>query len=260
MRSSLIALELNASPGVSAGARQEGARRPGTLGGVKILVVEDDERLAAVIRRGLAESGHVVDVEYDGVAGQRAGYAVAYDVIVLDLMLPKRDGIDVARELRRLDVRTPILMLTSRDTVEDTVLGLDAGADDYLRKPFAFAELEARLRSVARRAPVAPRTELRVADVVMDLATRRVTRAGQPIDLTARDLAFLEYLMRNAGFLLSRRRIEDAVWEHDRQTASNVIEVYVRRLRGKLSPNGEPSLISTVRGAGYRFGPRITDA
>jgi DNA-binding response OmpR family regulator len=201
-----------------------------------------------------------VDVEHDGVAGQRAGYCVAYDVIVLDLMLPARDGMEVARELRRLDVRTPILMLTSRDTIEDTVRGLDAGADDYLRKPFAFAELEARLRSVTRRVPVPPRTELRVADVVLDLATRQVTRAGTPIDLTARDLAFLEYLMRNAGLLVSRRMIEDAVWERDRETASNVIEVYVRRLRAKLSPNGEPSLIATVRGAGYRFGAPITDA
>ena len=227
---------------------------------MKILVVEDDERLASVIRRGLSESGHVVDLEFDGVDGESAAASARYDLIVLDVMLPRRDGLAVTRSLRRRDVTTPILMLTSRDTVEDTVLGLDAGADDYLRKPFAFAELEARLRSLARRTPATIHSQLRVDDLVMDLATRRVTRGGRTIELTARDTAFLEYLMRNTGLLLTRRMIEDALWERDRDSASNLIEVYVRRLRSKLSANGEPDLIATVRGSGYRFDPPARDA
>ena len=221
---------------------------------MKILLVEDDLRLAAVIRRGLTESGHVVDVEHDGEGGLRAALASAYDALILDVMLPRLDGLAVARELRARAVATPVLMLTSRDTVDDTIRGLDAGADDYLRKPFVFGELDARLRSIARRAPTTPRSELRTGDLVMDLASRRVLRGGTAIALTARETAFLEYLMRNAGLLLTRPMIEAALWERDRQTASNLIEVYVRRLRAKLSPAGEPELIQTVRGAGYRFG------
>ncbi len=221
---------------------------------VKILVIEDDVRLAEVLRRGLRESGHVVDVEHDGEAGASTALAGSYDAIVLDVMLPKKDGFAVARELRAGDVATPILILTSRDGVEDTIRGLDAGADDYLRKPFVFGELDARLRSISRRVPSPVRNELRVADLIMDLGTRRVIRGETAIDLTARETAFLEYLMRNAGLLLTRTMIEAALWERDRDTASNLIEVYVRRLRAKLSPCGEPPLIATVRGSGYRFG------
>lgn len=221
---------------------------------MKILVIEDDVRLAEVLRRGLAESGHVVDVELDGESGAATALGGSYDALILDVMLPRRDGFSVARELRAHDVTTPILMLTSRDAVDDTIRGLDAGADDYLHKPFVFRELDARLRSIARRASAPAHNELRVSDVVMDLATRRVVRAGAPIELTARETAFLEYLMRNAGLLVTRAMIESALWERDRDTASNLIEVYVRRLRTKLSPNGEPPLIATVRGAGYRFG------
>ncbi len=222
---------------------------------MKVLVIEDDERLAAVVRRGLAESGHVVDVEHDGVGGEAAARDPAYDVILLDVMLPGKDGIAVARALRSDGVQTPILMLTSRDTTDDVIDGLDAGADDYLRKPFVFAELEARLRSLGRRIAAPASNELRVADVVLDLATRRATRAGRPLDLTARDTAYLEYLMRNAGMLLTQRMIEDSVWERDSDNISNVIAVYIRRLRAKLSAAGEAPLIHTVRGAGYRFGP-----
>lgn len=221
---------------------------------MKILVIEDDVRLAEVVRRGLSESGHVVDVEHDGDAGAATARVGNYDAIILDVMLPRKDGFAVARELRAHDIVTPILMLTSRDAVDDTIRGLDAGADDYLRKPFVFGELDARLRSIARRTPSPVRNELRVADVVMDLATRRVVRGDVPIDLTARETAFLEYLMRNVGILVTRAMIEDALWERDRETVSNLIEVYVRRLRTKLSPHGEPALIATVRGAGYRFG------
>jgi two-component system OmpR family response regulator len=221
---------------------------------LKILVVEDDVSLADVVRRGLAESGHVVDVERDGDAGERAALAGSYDALLLDVMLPRKDGLAVARALRDAGVTTPILMLTARDTVADTVAGLDAGADDYLRKPFVFDELEARLRSITRRDAVPAREELRVADLVMDLRTRTVARGARPIALSARETAFLEYLMRNAGRLVTRPMLEDALWERDRDTESNVIEVYVRRLRLKLSASGEPPLIHTVRGAGYRLG------
>ncbi len=222
---------------------------------MRLLIVEDDDRLATVLRRGLTESGHVVDVEGDGPAGEAAGRDDVYDAIILDVMLPRKDGFAVARGLRSHGVRTPILMLTSRDTTDDIVDGLDAGADDYLRKPFVFAELEARLRSLGRRLPEMGGNELRVADIALDLATRRVTRGGKPIDLTARDTAFLEYLMRNTGLLLTPRMIEDAVWERDSENISNVIAVYIRRLRAKLGENNDSPLIQTVRGAGYRFGP-----
>jgi DNA-binding response OmpR family regulator len=223
---------------------------------MKILVVEDDPALADVVRRGLAESGHVVDVEPDGKDAERTARSGFYDAIVLDLTLPGKDGLAVARDLRDAGLRIPILMLTARDTVEDTVAGLNAGADDYLRKPFVFDELEARLRTIVRRADAAPaREDLRVGDLVMDLATRRVRRGEREIALSARETAFLEYFMRNAGLLLTRPMLEDALWERNRETSSNVIEVYIRRLRLKLSEGGEPSLIETVRGAGYRFGP-----
>ncbi len=217
-------------------------------------MVEDDPSLADVLRRGLAESGHVVDVEPDGTGGERAAMGGGYDAIVLDVMLPGKDGLGVARSLRAAGDFTPILMLTARDTVDDTVAGLDAGGDDYLRKPFVFDELEARLRSITRREPAPVRDELCVEDLVMDLRTRRVKRGERSIELSARETAFLEYLMRNAGMLVTRPMLEDALWERDRDTASNVIEVYVRRLRVKLSAGGEPPLIHTVRGAGYRCG------
>jgi len=225
---------------------------------MKVLIVEDDARLAEIVRRGLVESGHVVDVETDGEAGRAVAQAGDYDAIVLDVMLPAKDGLAVARELRSEGVRTPILMLTAKDAIDDRVTGLDAGADDYLCKPFVFRELEARLRSITRREPQPQRQTLSVGDLVMDLATRRVRRGTRDIPLTARETAFLEYLMRNEGLLVTRTMLENALWERDRTTASNLIEVYIRRLRSKLGVEGEPSLIQTVRGAGYRFG--ATDA
>jgi len=221
---------------------------------VKILVVEDDLALADVLRRGLAESGHVVDVEFDGTTAGRVAVAGRYDAIVLDVMLPGDDGLTVARSVRAEDVATPILFLTAKDTVEDVVAGLDAGGDDYLRKPFIFDELEARLRAIVRREPRLSPGVLRVVDLVMDLATRRVTRADRPIALSARETAFLEYFMRNAGRIVTREMLEDALWERDRETESNIIAVYVRRLRMKIDVPGLPPLFHTVRGAGYRFG------
>jgi len=176
----------------------------------------------------------------------------------LDVMLPGRDGLSVARALREHGIVTPVLMLTAKDDVDDRVAGLDAGADDYLCKPFVFKELEARLRSITRRESQPQRQDLRVGDLVMDLGTRRVQRAGRAVDLTARETAFLEYLMRNEGLLITRSMLEDALWERDRGTASNLIEVYVRRLRAKLGAAGEAPMIQTVRGAGYRFGAFAT--
>jgi DNA-binding response OmpR family regulator len=223
---------------------------------MKLLLIEDDVKLCQLVRRGLLEDGHVVDVEYDGVAGERTARADGYGAIVLDVMLPKKDGLAVVRALRAAGVATPVLILTARDTPEDVVAGLDAGADDYLRKPFDFAELEARLRSITRRDPGMPKRELRVADVVLDLATRRVTRAGRELEMTAREVAFLEYFMRNARLLITRPMLENALWDRESEATSNVIEVYVRRLRAKLSVDGLPPLLHTVRGAGYRFGTR----
>jgi two-component system OmpR family response regulator len=220
---------------------------------VKILVVEDDRSLADVLRRGLCETGHVVDVERNGAAVQSLATAVRYDALVLDIALPGKDGLTIARELRAADVRTPILMLTARDTIGDVIAGLDAGADDYLRKPFVFDELEARLRSITRREAVLPRQELRAGDVTMDLGTRSVTCRGRPVALSARETAFLEYFLRNPGRLLTRSMFENALWERDRETTSNIIDVYVRKLRVKLSADGISSPIETVRGAGYRL-------
>jgi DNA-binding response OmpR family regulator len=226
---------------------------------MKVLIVEDDVRLAEVVRRGLVEGGHVVDVEMDGEAGSTVAREGEYDAIVLDVMLPSRDGLSVARDLRSQGVKTPILMLTAKDAVDDRVTGLDAGADDYLCKPFVFRELEARLRSITRREPQPIRQRLEVGDLVMDLATRRVKRGQREVHLTARETAFLEYLMRNEGLLITRTMLENALWERDRTTASNLIEVYIRRLRAKLGAGGEPPLIHTVRGAGYRLSAAATD-
>lgn len=224
---------------------------------MRLLVVEDDVRLCDVLRRGLTEQGHVVDVAHDGEEGENWAKGTPYDAVVLDVNLPKRDGLSVVRSLRGGGVRTPVLMLTSRDTTDDVIAGLDAGADDYLRKPFVFGELEARLRTIARRASTdAVDALLRVGDLCFDLRSRRAMRGNAEIDLTAREAAFLEYFMRNAGRLITRRMIEDALFERESETTSNVVEVYVSRLRAKLTAGGAQQLLHTVRGAGYRFGER----
>lgn len=223
---------------------------------MKILVVEDDTRLAAVLRRGLSEAGHVVDVEHDGPAGELAASCGGYDAILLDVNLPGKDGFAVAASIREQGGATPILMLTSRDTSEDVIAGLDAGADDYLRKPFVFAELNARLRSITRRAGRPRGNVLSVEDLRFDHATRELWRGDTLVPLTARETAFIEFFMRNSGIVLTQSAIEAALWETDRETVSNLIRVYIGRLRAKLSPNGEPELIHTVRGIGYRLGSR----
>ncbi len=224
---------------------------------MRLLVVEDDVRLCDVLRRGLSEQGHVVDVAHDGENGEEWAQGAPYDAVILDVNLPRRDGLTVVRSLRARNVRTPVLMLTSRDTTEDAIAGLDAGADDYLRKPFVFGELEARLRTIVRRGPSEQAgAQLQVADLVFDLQSRRVRRGQRTIELTAREAAFLEYFMRNAGRLITRSMIEDALFERESETTSNVVEVYVSRLRAKLTSGREAELLHTVRGSGYRFGER----
>ncbi|MDQ2663789.1 MAG: response regulator transcription factor [Candidatus Eremiobacteraeota bacterium] len=222
---------------------------------MRLLVIEDDPRLNDVLRRGLTEQGHVVDVALDGVDGERCAAAGVYDAIVLDINLPLRDGLSVVRSLRRQKVRTPVLLLTSRDTTEDIVEGLDAGADDYLRKPFIFAELEARLRTITRRGPqLSLAKSLDSHGVTFDLASRQAARDGRQLDLTARETAFLEYFLRNSRRLVTRRMIEDDLFDRQSESTSNVVDVYVSRLRAKLTAAGERQLLHTVRGSGYRLG------
>lgn len=222
---------------------------------MRLLVVEDDRRLCDVLQRGLSESGHIVDLVYDGEEGQAWASGGAYDAVILDVNLPKRDGMSVVRNMRAARVNTPVLILTSRDTPGDVIEGLDAGADDYLRKPFVFGELEARLRTIVRRKTDESRdATLRVDDLTFDLSSRRAVRGLRTLDLTARESAFLEFFMRNSGRLVERRMIEDALFERESETTSNVVDVYVSRLRSKLTAGGEPQLLHTVRGAGYRFG------
>jgi two-component system copper resistance phosphate regulon response regulator CusR len=222
---------------------------------MKLLIVDDDETLAGFLNEGFTEEGHVVDIALDGIHGEYAATRGDYDAIVLDVMIPGKDGFSLLRSLRAKGIATPVLILTARDTVGDAIAGLDGGADDYLRKPFDFGELLARLRSITRREVAPVRLELRVEDLVFDLATRRVTLKGAEIQLTARETAYLEYFMRNAGLVVTRHMLEAALWNDELQATSNVIDVYVRRLRSKLNRDGRPSLFHTIRGAGYRFGP-----
>ncbi len=220
---------------------------------MRILFVDDDERLAGLVRRGLSEAGHVVDCAPTGSAGMEFAAERSYDAIVLDVMMPEIDGFTVVRRLRERGLTTPVLFLTARDAPEDTIAGLDAGADDYLRKPFVFGELEARLRSIARRTAPLRDPVLAVADLTFDVRTRRARRGTREIDLSARESAFLEYFMRHPGRVLTRAMIEDELWTVDKANASNVVDVYVRRLRAKLEAGGETRLLHTLRGVGYRL-------
>lgn len=225
-----------------------------TLGTVsmKVLVVEDERKVANFIRRGLEEEGHAVEVAPDGaVALDLVLSDPPYDLVVLDLMLPKRDGFAVLRTLREERVGTPVLILTARHSVTDKVTGLDLGADDYLTKPFAFEEFLARVRALLRRGTGERAPILRVDDLMLDPATRKVTRGGRPIDLTPREYALLEYFMRNVGRILTRPLIAEHVWGIDFDPESNIIDVYVGYLRRKLQEPAERRLLHTLRGVGY---------
>ena len=218
---------------------------------MRVLVVEDDTKLASVLRQGLKEQGFAVDIADDGAVGLKLALGTDYDAVLLDLMLPGQDGLDVLRELRKEGRAVPVLILTARSSVDDRVLGLDLGADDYLSKPFDLKELFARLRAITRRPPVEPNTILRVADLELDPARREVRRGETRIDLTAKELALLEYLMRKKGMVVTRAMILDHVWDMDYHGGSNLVEVYINYLRRKVDQDFEPKLIHTVRGAGY---------
>lgn len=217
-----------------------------------VLIVEDDTRVARLVARALAEAGHRVEVAHDGVAGLERGETGIYDLIVLDVMLPQIDGVEVCRLLRRGGVRSGILMLTARDAVADRVRGLDAGADDYLVKPFALEELLARSRALDRRTNGrADEETLRVGDLTLDLARYEALRGESVIQLTAKEFALLRYLMRHAGQVLSKAQITDHVWGYDSEATSNVAEIYIHYLRDKVDRGFPRPLIRTVRGAVY---------
>ncbi len=220
---------------------------------MRALVVEDELKMAALVRRGLVEEGYAADVARTGEDALWMAQATPYDAIVLDVMLPDLDGFDLCRELRENGVWSPVLMLTARDGVEDRVAGLDSGADDYLTKPFSFAELLARLRALTRRGPAERPTVLAVGPLRLDPATRQVWRGGTEVELSAKEFALLETFMRRPGQVLSRLDLLDHAWDYGYENRSNVVDVYVRYLRAKIDrPFGRHS-IETVRGAGYRL-------
>jgi two-component system, OmpR family, copper resistance phosphate regulon response regulator CusR len=224
----------------------------GTLASVvRILVVEDERKVAAFIRTGLEDETFSVEVAADGVTGEAAACRGGFDLIVLDLMLPGRDGVEVCRNLRRAGIRTPVLMLTARTGLKDKVEGLDSGADDYLTKPFAFEEFVARVRALLRRGPTAAGLPLRFADLVLDRDRLRVRRGGRELQLTHREFVLLEYLVRHPGQPMSRATLAEQVWGHDVDPGSNVIDVTVSHLRSKVDHGPGPQLIQTVRGLGY---------
>jgi two-component system OmpR family response regulator len=218
---------------------------------VRVLLVEDDAKLAAAVARGLRHEGYAVDLVGDGEAALMSASVWSYDAIVLDVMLPERDGLDVCATLRGRDCWAPILMLTARGQVGDRIRGLDVGADDYLSKPFDFGELLARLRALVRRAPAARPVRLEVGDLVVDPSTHEVWRAGVAVTLTAREFAVLEYLARHAGQAITRTAVLDHVWDENFEGATNIVDVYVGYLRRKLEQPFDRPLIRTIRGVGY---------
>ena len=218
---------------------------------MRVLLVEDDREIADYIGRGLEEEGNSVAICFDGAAGLRAAQQSSFDIVVLDVMLPFLDGLEVTRRLRRENITTPILLLTGRDSARDVVKGLDAGADDYLTKPFSFDVLLARLRARTRSSQTGSRNKLRYADLIMDLETHEVSRGKSVVNLTRTEFAILKTLIQSAGRVVTRQRLIDAVWGNERDVASNNLDVFIRFLRVKVDPPRQPRLIHTVRGVGY---------
>jgi len=220
---------------------------------LRILVVEDNRRLNTSLKTSLEEDGYAVDAAFDGEEGEAFALTAPYDLILLDVMLPKKDGFSLCRDLRQGGINAPILMLTARDAIDDRVDGLDSGADDYLVKPFSMNELRARLRALLRRNKTEKTALLQVGDLTIDPANHYVQRGNTSIDLTPREFSILEYLMRSPNRILTREMIEAHVWNFDFISGSNVVDVYIRRLRRKIDKPFEVKLLETVRGVGYRL-------
>jgi len=218
---------------------------------MRILLVEDDKHLGWSIKTRLEKNGHMVDYETDGQAGLETAAACDYDLIILDIMLPKMDGFSVCREIRRKDIKTPILMLTARHREDDRVRGLDCGADDYLVKPFGYPELDARIRALIRRSYNQPSTEIEIGPLHVDISKKRVVYKGDEITLTANEYTILEFLTLNRNGVVTREMIQQRLWDMDSSTFSNVIEVMVSRIRKKLDPYDKDAVIKTVKGLGY---------
>jgi heavy metal response regulator len=221
---------------------------------MRIFLVEDDKRIANFVAKGLRENSYAVDVAADGKEAVYQASVNDYDVIVLDVMLPGKDGLEICRELRKQHINTPVLMLTARDAVEDKIAGLDTGADDYLTKPFEFGELLARLRALMRRKDIVRASKIVIDDLEIDTISQKVKRGGNEIALTAKEYALLEYLAREKGKVIGRAEIAEHVWDENFDAFSNLIDVYVKRLRSKMDEGFDAQLIQTRRGAGYVLG------
>ena len=221
---------------------------------MRVLVVEDEQKINRAVSQALREEAYAVDSALDGEEGEELALVNEYDLIILDLMLPKKPGMALCRGLREQGIATPILMLTAKDTVEDRVEGLDSGADDYLVKPFHMDELLARARALLRRETTVKVTRLQVADLLVDTSSHRVTRNGMPIELTSKEYAMLEYFMRNQDQVLTRTMISEHVWDDQFDSLSNIIDVYIRRLRRKIDEGFQSRLLHTIRGSGYLLG------
>jgi len=222
---------------------------------MRILLIEDEVKLASFIKRGLVAERYAVDVAKDGRSGLELAQTYQYDLLLLDLMLPGMDGSEVLRRIRKENSSVPVLILSARDTVQDKVANMETGADDYLTKPFAFAELSVRIKALMRRGPVNRASTIRVSDLELDRLSQQVKRAGQRIDLTAKEYALLEYLGRRAGELVNREEISEHVWDEEYDPCSNLIEVYMRRLRRKIDDDFKLKLLRTRRGEGYVLSP-----
>jgi heavy metal response regulator len=218
---------------------------------MRILLIEDEKKVARFISKGLTEESYAVDVAYDGEEGLFLAEVNDYDLIILDIMLPKKDGFEVLKSLRNQGFKIPVIMLTARDEIESKVQGLDLGADDYMTKPFAFSELMARIRAILRRKQEKADNRLQIGDLIIDAVTRTVTRGNKPVELTNKEYALLEYFIRNPGRVLSRTMIAEHVWDYQFDPMTNVIDVYVNYLRQKIDRGFEKKLIHTIRGVGY---------